>query len=297
MDVRGRRAPARIRIRWALLGTVAMTSIGLGTWSAGLAAPGVCTALGDMATCTGDHSDGISSGTDFDPGVIRTLIVQDLTTDIAPAAGQPGILFSSDLDIAIRNDPGDVAIVTSGGAAGIVATSDLFASIEQAQFVSQWNQSEQDAVIAVADPGGEAFAVQVTNQANQNQQISDNEVLPAGTVAVENTAEVFADGKGISATSSAAASLRQSQDADHQSKSLQSDAIAVSEDATAGAVQAADQSNANEQAAVIGDVSAGHVAIDNTENIAATGDGLFAASDSGTTVEQMQVASQQNDAT
>ncbi len=123
--------------RTVLLGTVAAGALMLGQDRAALAAPDLCDlSVGGVATCSGNQSDGITGsadpGADFDPVAenVTTLNVNNLVSDIVPAAGIDGIRFvNSAASITINSDttngPGaPFGIITSGaGAAGILADS------------------------------------------------------------------------------------------------------------------------------------------------------------------------------
>jgi hypothetical protein len=79
--------------RGALLGTVAAGSLWLYSARVARAGPDGCTITGtspnQIATCQGNQSQGITSAGagDFDPADVETLNVNNLTTDITPAAG------------------------------------------------------------------------------------------------------------------------------------------------------------------------------------------------------------------
>jgi hypothetical protein len=75
--------------RAVLLGTAAAGALWFGTLRSAQAAPDACLLAGGIATCTGDQSDGITSGAlappaDF-PDTYTTLNVNTLNTDITPA--------------------------------------------------------------------------------------------------------------------------------------------------------------------------------------------------------------------
>jgi hypothetical protein len=83
--------------RAALLGTVAAGSLWLYSARVARAGPQLCTISGtapdQIATCQGNQSDGIASGTDFIAADVEILNVNNLTTNIAPAMGVDGIYF------------------------------------------------------------------------------------------------------------------------------------------------------------------------------------------------------------
>jgi len=117
--------------RSVLLGTVAagvmMFSYGRQARAQTVPPAAPCnTVSGATVTCTGN----VSSGIDIDqygpsPDTFDTLIVRDLTADIAPTGGVDGIYFGSDGNITVNSDTtngsgGPFSIVTTGdGADGI----------------------------------------------------------------------------------------------------------------------------------------------------------------------------------
>src|SRR5436309_15531021 len=99
--------------RVALLGTAAgALSFAIGGPAA--AAPTLCVINGAVATCSGDQSAGIASGTDFAVPPVTTLNVNNLTTAITPRNGTRGISFTSVGDITITSDTGPFGITTAG---------------------------------------------------------------------------------------------------------------------------------------------------------------------------------------
>ena len=117
-----------------LLSVAAAGAIGLGAGFAALskpahAGPDACVANGTTVICSGDQSNGVASGVDFNPGSalpgpFTALIVQDLDLIISPAAGVDGINFTSAVpgNISITSDTRPFGIMTSGaGAEGISA--------------------------------------------------------------------------------------------------------------------------------------------------------------------------------
>ena len=127
-----RRQDSRGFLRAAMLGTAAAGALIAAHPQSADAGPGPCLPPGGITvTCTGDQSDGIASGTDFNALLTRTLNVNNLTQDIAPAAGISGISFDSFLSVTINSDTtdgpgGPFEISTTGDFAdGIYADSDV----------------------------------------------------------------------------------------------------------------------------------------------------------------------------
>ncbi len=145
--------------------------------SAAHAAPDACSVAGNVVTCTGDQSAGIASGADFAVPPIDTLNVNNLTQDIAPAAGVDGVNFTSVGDITINGDTGVFAITTSGNdAEGIFALTSGGGNIT----VTQTGNFITSAAGIVARVNGGSGNITVTETGNIT------------------TANIFAD--GISAT-------------------------------------------------------------------------------------------------
>src|ERR1700744_3408313 len=85
--------PILLRLRNALLGTVAAGALSLAFGGPALAGPDTCTIdpTGTTETCTGDQSAGISV---VNPATLTTLNVNNLNQAIAPTANNtPGINF------------------------------------------------------------------------------------------------------------------------------------------------------------------------------------------------------------
>jgi len=115
--------------RSALLGTVATGLLLFGYGRTAHAGPDVCAGVGTATvTCTGDQSDGILSGVDFNAPPTTTLYVNGLTQDIAPGIGVNGIFFGSLGSVTIDADTtdgpgGPVQITTTGPGRGVYARS------------------------------------------------------------------------------------------------------------------------------------------------------------------------------
>ncbi len=117
--------------RGALLGTVAAGALLLYSARSARAGPDLCDLSGaspnQTATCEGDQSDGIASGTDFIAADVETLIVNNLDQNIAPAVNVDGIRFvrvGAGNGINIYSDTGVYDIVTTGTGDGIYAQAD-----------------------------------------------------------------------------------------------------------------------------------------------------------------------------
>ena len=122
--------PIGRHFRDAFLGTVAAGALSLTLGGVALAGPDACVASGGgtIATCSGDQSAGIASGTDFTAPPVTTLNVNSLTTAITPASGTGGISFTSAGAITLTSDTGAFGITTSN-ANGIYANASLAATV------------------------------------------------------------------------------------------------------------------------------------------------------------------------
>jgi len=123
VDTAGLRLVRRSGLSWreALLSTAAAGALSFAIGGPAAAGPTPCVTSGAIATCSGDQSAGIASGTDFAVPAVTTLNVNNLTTAITPASGTSGISFISSDAITITSDTGTFGISTTGPAAGIFA--------------------------------------------------------------------------------------------------------------------------------------------------------------------------------
>ncbi|MGX1167635.1 uncharacterized protein with beta-barrel porin domain [Bradyrhizobium sp. USDA 372] len=130
------RLHGRRRLRMALLGTVASGAFWLAELEPAQAGPGSCTVVGDTATCSGDQSAGIGAA-DFNPGVVGTLNVNALTTDIAPGSGVAAISFNKgNGNVTINSDLGPYAIHATGITDAITGTVNGSVTINHAGNIS-----------------------------------------------------------------------------------------------------------------------------------------------------------------
>jgi hypothetical protein len=96
--------------RRALLGSAAAGAMLFGYGRSARAGPDLCGTAGNTATCQGDQSAGIASGTDFTAPPVDTLEVNNLTDvdndgiAIEPGTGVDGISFISAGNITITSD-------------------------------------------------------------------------------------------------------------------------------------------------------------------------------------------------
>lgn len=204
-----------------------------------LAAPDVCAPDGPgSVVCSGDQSDGIADGPDFDPALVELLTIRALTADIAPAAGIAGVVFrQQDGDLRIVTEGGDYAIVTEGGASGILAEleTELFfpavtgallriengldivsagtgifaGSLAQDDFDFEWSSDQSETasqtLSADADDGNPDVTVVDNDLGDQGANAFQNAFLSlptaSGAIEIENSATIVADGDGIVALS------------------------------------------------------------------------------------------------
>lgn len=181
--------------------------IALGTCSVAmtLAAPGAalagCVLDGAVLTCTGDLTTGVSNPRDFTVPPVETLIIRDLTGDIAPTAENSteteGVFFRAEFSTAplilLDVDLGAFAIRTSGGevaAPGVAATaqeSELVVNVTGDIFTDGGESSM--AVVAATAVSGDI----TINSSGVRQTVSDGS---AGVRAVILDTFAFADVDG-----------------------------------------------------------------------------------------------------
>jgi len=123
-NARRRSAAISRKLSQNIISTIAISALGLG---AGIslpqlahAGPDVCTVAGNVATCVGDQSDGITNQgvtPDFTTPPIDTLNVNNLTTAITPTLGTTGIdlaIITGDGNLTLNSDTGNFGIATLG---------------------------------------------------------------------------------------------------------------------------------------------------------------------------------------
>jgi uncharacterized protein with beta-barrel porin domain len=187
-------------------------------------------------------------------------------------------------EFAIENTTG---VVVGGNA--IVASSSAAATIIQHQEVHQTNVA--DIVQGAQATVGNATNTADVDQANSNSQ-AGTAGATAGDVAVDNSGDIVAGGDGIAATSSAAATVNQ-----HQvvSQTNDADIVQAAQVDTGSATDTAtvEQSSSNSQLATA-EAIAGDVAIENSGDIVAGGNGIVASSSAAATIVQNQEVDQTN---
>ncbi|MEM9677216.1 MAG: autotransporter domain-containing protein [Pseudomonadota bacterium] len=171
------------------------------------AGPDACIVSGATATCSGDQSDGIASGTDFSAPPVDTLDISNLTpAGIAPAAGTDGVNFTSagDSDVTVNSDTsGSAGINTSGDdAAGIVAdvVGDGDATVNSTGDISTGGNGTDDnenasAIFARANGGGAA-------QEGSVSVTSNGDLSTAGTFSNGIQAEITGGSGSVTVNSS-----------------------------------------------------------------------------------------------
>jgi len=190
--------------RISLLKTVASGALCVGMLSqsnTAYADPDFCTTDGSIATCSGDQSNGIASGTDFTSPPIDTLDVNNLdATGITPVADVDGINFLSaePQGITIRVDAaGTAGIVTTGTSTyGIKADSTGTGSIaiQNNGYVQSGYSAIQARII------GANGNVTITNSGNLKSTERGGilaEVTTLGDVTISNSGAIEAGATGI----------------------------------------------------------------------------------------------------
>ena len=181
--------------RAALLGTVAAGALWLGAPRYARAGPDPCALSGGTtATCSGDQSDGIASGTDF-PAAYTTLNVNGLTTNIAPAPGVDGIYFHGTTSVNIISNTTPFGIFAAGD--GINADALLGAvTIDHTGDIT----SNGFGIYALSHGGG---IVGVTSKGNINANSAAIFARGSDAVTVDSTGDIDStNGSGIFAFSS-----------------------------------------------------------------------------------------------
>ena len=154
-----------LRFRNALLGTVAAGALSLACGNPALALPAGCSidGTGTIETCTGNQSAGVTAA----PPPVTTLDVNNLTTAITPAAGTPGIQFSSAGVVNINSNTGTFGISTTGNNAdGITGLSTGGAAVTVTSTGNVSTAGTYSSGVYAASKGGGAGAVTLTSTGN-----------------------------------------------------------------------------------------------------------------------------------
>ena len=138
---------------WAVLLLVYMAPLAM-------AGPGPTIESGNVATATGDQSNGIATGVDFTSPPITILNVEEIIGNISPTSGLNGILFYNGSGASVTINSGrenNRFVITTQGdnASGIVAIS------EGAPAGNTWLSGV--GVLAPSGPAGSGGPVQVTS--------------------------------------------------------------------------------------------------------------------------------------
>lgn len=190
--------------RICLLKTVASGALCVGILSQldqAYADPDLCTINGSVATCSGDQSEGIASGTDFTSPPIDTLYVNNLdATGITPDPNVDGINFLSaePQGITIHVDTaGTAGIVTTGTSTyGIKADSTGIGSIAIQN--NGYVKSDYSAIEArVLGAGGNVTITNSGNIKSIERAGIWGDVTTLGDVAISNSGTIEASGAGI----------------------------------------------------------------------------------------------------
>ena len=207
--------PRGLRLRDALLSTVAAGALSLAIGGPALAGPDACTLSvgGTVATCTRqpirrDQLYGLS---------VTTLNVNNLTQAITPAGGTDGINLINTFAITITSDTGAFGITTAGNFAyGISARSITLATTVTS--TGNISTAGNFAIGILASGGG---AVTVTSTGNISTAGSNAfgifaENLGAGAVTVTSTGNITtAGGTGIFAYSGGGGAVHGDLDRQH----------------------------------------------------------------------------------
>lgn len=135
---------AQFSIGWRalLLGTAAAGALCVSTHPAA-AGPDTCPIAANVATCSGNQSDGIDAGADFNVPPVDTLVVNNLTQDIIGSngtgfdgirwatvvGGDPINIISNTGNFSIRSEGSGInAASAAGGSISVNHTGNIFAS-------------------------------------------------------------------------------------------------------------------------------------------------------------------------
>jgi hypothetical protein len=292
VDAAGLRLVRRSDLSWreALLSTAAAGALSIAIGGPALAGPTLCVTNGAVATCSGDQSAGIASGTDFAVPLVTTLNVNNLTTAITPASGTRGISFTSTGAITISSDTGAFGISALGNnASGIFALSTSAGAVT---VTSTGNITAQGILgFGILAESIGAAAVTVTSTGNIATQGSNAYGIfarssGAGAVTLTSTGNITTRGSGasgIAAVSSGAVTVTSTGNISTQDAS----AYGIFANSTgAGAVAVASTGNITTQGSAANGIFAysagpGAVTVTSTGNIATQGfaaRGIFAFS-------------------
>lgn len=265
----------------------------------GLAGPDACDSTANTATCSGDQSDGIASGSDGVEADDNVLIVESLTANIAPANDVDGVHFTPftadpiSVDMAL----GGFAILTTGDADGVLVQR---LSAQEIEITQETEQENQNAQVAEVDEGvGMSEVVeqeQEVTQVNVSAQESEIDIERAEeSIAVDVTGAIDAGAAGI-----VAQSLVFETSVSEQS-SEQTNGNAQTAGGTAGELeisqaQEVEQSNVSAQSVDIqSNTSAGDVAVTYSGALSAGDSGIVALSGVSIDASLTQDSLQNND--
>lgn len=181
-----------------VLAAVATSMFALSQPTAAIAGPDLCSFAAGVATCTGNQSAGIASGTDFAVPATNTLNVNTLNQNIAPPAAD-GIQFISPSDVTINFDGGGFVInapgagsrgingrVSGNGNTTITSTGDITA--------------HDDGIYGRVDGNGNVSITSTGNIVSTLEEGIDAEVQGNGNITVVSQGTVTSDDEGIDAT-------------------------------------------------------------------------------------------------
>ncbi|MEM7429353.1 MAG: autotransporter domain-containing protein [Pseudomonadota bacterium] len=165
-----------------------------------IAGPDLCAIAAPVATCSGNQSAGITSGTDFLSPPITTLNVNNLTQNIMPAAGVDGIQFIAPAgEVTINFDGGGFVInapgvgsrgiegrVTGNGNTTITSTGEITA--------------HDDGAYGRVDGNGNVTINSTGNIVSILEEALDAEIGGNGNISVTSQGNLTSDDETIDAT-------------------------------------------------------------------------------------------------
>jgi len=127
-----------------------------------VAGPDACTVVANVATCSGNHSNGIYSGTDFIVPPVNKLIINNLTEEIHGLGVRWGV-FNSNVPIDILSNTGGFAIRSAASGFDLFTSTSASISLDHVGFIA----ANDDGVRALSlNANGDSGAVSIKGAGN-----------------------------------------------------------------------------------------------------------------------------------
>lgn len=171
-----------------------------------LAGPDACFTVGSVSTCTDDQSDGIIYNVDF-PGSSTVLNVNNLDSDIAPAADVNGIVFVGETTVEINSELGNRDIILNGFAEGVIGAAPGDVEINHEGDIRGGFRG----VNGNSDNGN--VVINVQGDIKGSDEAAINAYAPNGTITIDYEGDIKnADNRGIGAFGKGDIEIRQDGD-------------------------------------------------------------------------------------